>query len=119
MPNDEHVVLLKQGVAAWNAWREKNLDIRPDLREAGEAIAIALVRLVVASHSLYGDILGFAEQPWPDGAAFRLGESLVLLAEDRAATVDPVRGARGWRYITLQIADIDAVHAELTSKVPP
>jgi hypothetical protein len=34
MANDEHVALLKQGVAAWNAWREKNPDIRPDLSEA-------------------------------------------------------------------------------------
>jgi hypothetical protein len=34
MANDEHVTLLKQGVAAWNAWREKNPDIRPDLSEA-------------------------------------------------------------------------------------
>jgi predicted enzyme related to lactoylglutathione lyase len=32
------------------------------------------------------------------------------------ATADPVRQARGWRYITLQIADIDAVHHELLSK---
>ena len=34
MANDEHVALLKQGVAAWNAWRAKNPDIRPDLNEA-------------------------------------------------------------------------------------
>jgi hypothetical protein len=31
MPNDEHVALLKKGVDAWNAWRDKNSDIRPDL----------------------------------------------------------------------------------------
>jgi len=32
MANDEHVAMLKKGVAAWNAWREKNPDIRrPDL----------------------------------------------------------------------------------------
>jgi Pentapeptide repeats (8 copies) len=31
MANDEHVALLKKGVAAWNAWRAKNPDIRPDL----------------------------------------------------------------------------------------
>jgi hypothetical protein len=31
MANDEHVALLKQGVAAWNAWRDENPNIRPDL----------------------------------------------------------------------------------------
>jgi len=31
MANDAHVALLKQGVAAWNAWRKQNPDIRPDL----------------------------------------------------------------------------------------
>jgi uncharacterized protein YjbI with pentapeptide repeats len=34
MANDEHVALLKQGVEAWNAWREENRNIRPDLSEA-------------------------------------------------------------------------------------
>jgi uncharacterized protein YjbI with pentapeptide repeats len=34
MANDEHVALLKQGVAAWNAWRDENPDIRPDLSKA-------------------------------------------------------------------------------------
>jgi lactoylglutathione lyase len=64
----------------------------------------------------YGDTLGFADQSWSGGPAFRLGDSLLLLWEDRAATVDPVRQARGWRYITLQVADIDAVHDELQRK---
>src|SRR5262249_29661082 len=34
MANDEHVALLKKGVEAWNAWRERNPDIRPDLSGA-------------------------------------------------------------------------------------
>jgi uncharacterized protein YjbI with pentapeptide repeats len=34
MANDEHVALLKRGVAAWNAWRDENPDIRPDLSDA-------------------------------------------------------------------------------------
>src|SRR5215468_5090127 len=34
MANDEHVALLKKGVEAWNAWRDENPNIRPDLREA-------------------------------------------------------------------------------------
>jgi lactoylglutathione lyase len=80
-------------------------------------IAIAMaVRSLSEHRRFYGDILGFAEQVWPHGAAFLVGNSLVFLAEDRAATVDPIRQARGWRYITLQVTDIDAVHAELRNK---
>jgi catechol 2,3-dioxygenase-like lactoylglutathione lyase family enzyme len=74
------------------------------------------VRSLGEHRKFYRDILGFAEQPWSRGAAFRLGDSLLLLEEDAAATLDPVRQATGWRYITLQIADIDAVHDELRRK---
>jgi hypothetical protein len=31
MANDEHALLPKKGVAAWNEWRKQNPDIRPDL----------------------------------------------------------------------------------------
>ena len=34
MANDEHIALLKKGVEAWNAWRQENPDIYPDLSEA-------------------------------------------------------------------------------------
>ena len=34
MANDEHVAILKKGVEAWNAWRDENLQIRPDLSGA-------------------------------------------------------------------------------------
>jgi catechol 2,3-dioxygenase-like lactoylglutathione lyase family enzyme len=71
------------------------------------------VRSLSEHRRFYGDVLGFAEQPWSGGPAFRLGDSLLLLEQDGAATVDPVRQARGWRYITLQIAEIDAIHADL------
>jgi hypothetical protein len=33
MANPEHLKILKQGVKAWNKWREKNPDIRPNLNE--------------------------------------------------------------------------------------
>jgi catechol 2,3-dioxygenase-like lactoylglutathione lyase family enzyme len=80
-------------------------------------IAVAMaVRSLGEHRRFFGDILGFPEQSWSAGSAFRLGDSLVLLEEDRLATADPVRQARGWRYITRQIADIDAVHDELRSK---
>jgi catechol 2,3-dioxygenase-like lactoylglutathione lyase family enzyme len=80
-------------------------------------IAIAMaVRSLREHRRFYGNILGFPEQSWSAGPAFRLNESLIFLEEDRFATVDPIRQARGWRYITLQIADIDAAHDELRSK---
>ncbi len=31
MANEEHLAILKRGVKAWNAWRQKNPGIRPDL----------------------------------------------------------------------------------------
>jgi uncharacterized protein YjbI with pentapeptide repeats len=33
LTNPEHLQILKQGVKVWNAWREQNEKIRPDLRE--------------------------------------------------------------------------------------
>jgi uncharacterized protein YjbI with pentapeptide repeats len=39
MANNEHVPLLKQGVATWSAWREENRNIRPDLSGADLARA--------------------------------------------------------------------------------
>ena len=34
MANEEHLKLIKQGVDIWNAWREKNPEINPDLSQA-------------------------------------------------------------------------------------
>jgi hypothetical protein len=42
MANDEHVALLKQGVAAWNAWRDANANILPDLSGADLSEAILI-----------------------------------------------------------------------------
>jgi catechol 2,3-dioxygenase-like lactoylglutathione lyase family enzyme len=80
-------------------------------------LAVAMgVRSLDEHRRFYGGILGFAEQSWSRGVGFRLGDSLLLLEEDRAASVDPVRQAKGWRYITLQITDIDAIHDGLRSR---
>ncbi len=34
MANAEHIDILKEGVERWNAWREENKEVWPDLREA-------------------------------------------------------------------------------------
>lgn len=40
MANQEHLEVLKQGNAPWNAWRKHHLDIRPDLSGADLSGAI-------------------------------------------------------------------------------
>ncbi len=47
------------------------------------------VRSLSEHRRFYGDILGFAEQSWSGGPAFRLGDSLLLLEQDRAAPARP------------------------------
>ncbi len=34
MANEEHLAILKQGVKAWNAWREEHQETLPDLEHA-------------------------------------------------------------------------------------
>jgi uncharacterized protein YjbI with pentapeptide repeats len=51
MANDEHVALLKKGVEAWNEWRDKNPNIRPDLSGAN------LHRANLSGAHLHGAVL--------------------------------------------------------------
>jgi uncharacterized protein YjbI with pentapeptide repeats len=47
MANEEHLAILRQGVAAWNAWRKDNPDVQPDLHKAdleGVPLANTLLR---------------------------------------------------------------------------
>ena len=49
MADSEQLKLLKEGVAAWNAWRLQHPEIRPDLREASlAALDLRGVNLVEA-----------------------------------------------------------------------
>ena len=34
MEDDDHIAQLGRGLAHWNAWRDENVNIRPDLSEA-------------------------------------------------------------------------------------
>lgn len=48
MANEEHVGILKQGVGAWNRWREEHKDVKPAIQEA------SLQRLDLAGVNLEG-----------------------------------------------------------------
>jgi Pentapeptide repeats (8 copies) len=52
MANDEHVAMLRKGVAAWNTWRDENPDIRPDLSEANLLAGANLTRLNLTNANL-------------------------------------------------------------------
>ena len=39
MANQEHLDILKQGVAVWNGWRQEHPDIEPDLSESDMRVA--------------------------------------------------------------------------------
>ena len=87
MANDEHVALLKQGVAAWNAWRDKNPDIRPDL---------------VAADLSEADLNG-ADLVAADLSAANLSEADLNGADLRAANL---------RAANLSAADLSAANLE-------
>ena len=36
MADKKHLRILKKGVKAWNRWREKNLEVKPDLSKTKE-----------------------------------------------------------------------------------
>jgi len=55
MANKEHLAILRQGVEAWNRWREKNPTIRPDLSVAD------LIRANLSGADLSGADLSVAD----------------------------------------------------------
>jgi lactoylglutathione lyase len=70
------------------------------------------VRSLAAHRRFYTEALGLTEEPWDGGAAFRGGESLLIVEESADAPAPGVRpGARAWGYITFQIFKVDQEHA--------
>jgi predicted enzyme related to lactoylglutathione lyase len=74
------------------------------------------VRDLAAHRRFYGEALGLPEEPAASGAAFRAGESLILLEESPDAPTDAGMRGKGWRYITFQVFKVDEVHAAVTAK---
>jgi Pentapeptide repeats (8 copies) len=74
MANEEHLAILKKGVAAWNEWREQHPDVRPDLREANLSEA-NLRRADLHLANLGGANLGEADLPGADLDGAHLSEA--------------------------------------------
>jgi catechol 2,3-dioxygenase-like lactoylglutathione lyase family enzyme len=85
-----------------------------------EGITQAAIRLAVrdlaAHRRFYAEALGLPEEPREGGAAFRAGETLLILEQSPDAPSDAGMQGRGWRYITFQVFKVDEEHARVLAK---
>jgi catechol 2,3-dioxygenase-like lactoylglutathione lyase family enzyme len=75
-----------------------------------------LVRDLAAHRRFYSEALGLTEEPAATGAAFRAGETLLLVGESPRAPSDAVMDGKGWRYITFQVFKVDDEHARILER---
>ncbi|MFI4934595.1 MAG: VOC family protein [Caulobacterales bacterium] len=86
--------------------------VPPGWRGIGQIGVRLAVRDLAAHRRFYTEGLGLTEEPWEGGAAFRGGESLLIVEESADAPAPGVRtGGKGWGYITFQIFKVDQEHA--------
>jgi lactoylglutathione lyase len=75
------------------------------------------VRIVVrdldAERAFYAEALGLEPAPYAGGAAFRAGESVILIDQADDAPLEAPFEGPGWRYLTFQIFKVDAEHAHV------
>jgi TIR domain/Pentapeptide repeats (8 copies) len=76
MANDEHVALLEEGAAAWNAWRDQNADIQPNLSAA-----------YLSGAKLSGAKLSGAKLTWVNLSEADLSEANLMEADLREANL--------------------------------
>ena len=78
------------------------------IRQIGIRLA---VRDLDAHRRFYAGALGLAEEAHAAGAAFRAGETRIILEQHRDVSIDPGIRGKGWRYITFQVFKVDEAHA--------
>jgi len=110
--------LARDGLAVPRALTDPDgnkVTLAPDGWRGVEQIAVRLaVRRLEAHRRFYAEAFGLPEAPWPGGAAFRAGRSLIVVEESADAPEPGARrGGRGWGYITFQVFKTDAAHAHV------
>ena len=71
------------------------------------------VRDLQAQRRFYAEALGLEEVGCSEGAAFRAGESLLLVEQADDAPLEAPFDGPGWRYLTFQVFKVDAEHAHI------
>jgi len=72
-----------------------------------------IVRDLAAQRRFYVEALGLEEAPCETGAAFRAGDSLILIEQADDAPLEASFDGPGWRYLTFQVFKVDAEHAHI------
>ena len=82
-----------------------------------ERIGIRLgVRDVNAHRRFFAVSLGLPDVPEQGGDSFLCGDSVILFEKAENAQPDPVMEGPGWRYITIQIRNVDEEHARILAR---
>jgi lactoylglutathione lyase len=74
------------------------------------------VRDLAAHKRFYAEALGLDEVPYAHGAAFRAGETVLLLEQSADAPNDAGMQGKGWRYITFQVFKVNEEHPRILSR---
>ncbi len=114
------LILAREGVAAPTPLADPEGNrvtlVPPGWNGIGQAGIRLAVRDVEAHRRFYVDALGLVEEPWDGGAAFRAGETLLIVEASPDAPADAGMQGKGWRYITFQVFKVDEVHAAVLAK---
>lgn len=114
------LIIARPGLAAPQALTDPDgnrLSLAPPGHEGVGQIGIRLgVRDLSAHRRFYAEGLGLTEEPHPTGAAFRAGETLLILEQRADAPADAAFPGKGWRYITFQVFKVDEEHARVLAK---
>jgi lactoylglutathione lyase len=93
--------------------------VEPGVRGVSGIGVLLRVRNAEAHHQFFGEVLGLERVGDSD---YRWGETLIFFEEDAALPADMVERANakmrapGYRYTTVQVTDVDAVHADLLAR---
>jgi len=110
------LLIAREGLTAPKTLRDpegNQVTLAPPGASGVEKIGIRLgVRDVNAHRRFYVDALGLAEvRVQGADAAFRAGDSMILVDHDKGAPESAPIAGYGWRYITFQIFKVDEEHA--------
>lgn len=111
------LILAREGLAAPLSLADpegNRVRLVPPGHEGVRQIGVRLaVRSLEAHRRFYTEAFGLVEEPHAGGAAFRAGESLLIVEESPDAPAEAEFRGRGWRYITFQVFKVDEEHARV------